>query len=198
MGYERNEGMRRLVLVGLLAVTVGLLAAPALATDSNHVDFWCEVGVKFEPVDNPFIVPEPPDGYVWTLLVLKSGATAGQNETFVNPVVGDGYQHTLGENSHAILCKELIPDETTTTTTTVPEEETTTTTTTVPEEETTTTTVADTTTTVPDTTTSIPTGVPTGEPLQGSGALDRAVGIGAVVAALALGGAFARRKWLTR
>ena len=198
--------MRKLVLVGLLAVTVGLLAAPALADEDdehrkNQVSDWCETGVKFDDADTPFIVPPPPDGYVWTLLVLKSGSTAGQNETFPNPIVGDGYSHTLGDNSHAILCKEPAPETTTTTSTTTTQPEVTTTTepevTTTTEPEVTTTTVAETTTTVPDTTTSIPTGVPTGEPLQGSDAA-RNVGIAAALSALLLTGAFARRVWLAR
>ena len=105
-----------IVTVMVLVLGLGLVAGAGGADpDANQVGFWCEEGIKVEPVDTPYVVPEPPEGYVWTLLVIKAGT---DNETFPNPVVGDGYSATNGhDNSHVILCKES--DETTTTTTEV-------------------------------------------------------------------------------
>jgi len=138
-------------------VMMVLLVVPALATsddNTNDVGHWCESGIKIEDPGTPFTVPEPPDGYVWTLLVIKAGSGAGENEQFPNPIPGNQYTHSSGkDNSHVILCKESIPDETTTTTSTTTSTSTTTTSTTQPE---TTTTVPETTTTVPETTTTVP------------------------------------------
>jgi LPXTG-motif cell wall-anchored protein len=121
-------------------------------SEENKVSYWCEGdnGTKFEPVDTPFIVPSPTSGTTWTLLVLKGGTT---NETVANPVVGQGYSHSLHDNSHIILCWETVVNTTTTTEPIV------TTTTSI---ETTTTTEPVTTTTDPATTTSssTPTTVP--------------------------------------
>ena len=139
------------IIVGLLVVGFVLLVGQAaIGTDSNQVDFWCEDGMKFEPVDTPFIVPEPPPGATWTLLVLKGGTT---NETVVNPVVGQAYSHSTKDNSHVILCyeEEVTPSTTTTSTTTS-------TTTTAP------TTTTSTTVPTPTTTTTIPTTTTTSEP----------------------------------
>jgi len=145
-------------LIGL-AIPAAATGGSPPATNTNEVPYWCQQnpGIKFEPVATPFVVPAPPAGYTWTLLVLKAGSTGkggvvNENETFANPVVGQSYVHSSGKDiSHAILCKMLTPTTTTPTTTpttTVPEETTTTTTsTTVPEQTTTTS------TTVPQTTT---------------------------------------------
>ncbi len=115
----------------------------------NTVAYWCgdanDAGIKYEPVDTPFIVPAPPDGYVWTLLIVKAGSTdigngPGNDAPIANPVVGDEYSHSSGKDiSHIILCMDPEPKETTTTVTE------------------TTTTVAETTTTVAETTTTAPT-----------------------------------------
>jgi hypothetical protein len=78
--------------------------------NSNQVEYWCpNGGVKYEPVDTPFTVPPPPEGFTWTLLVLKAGneetSVETENETFPNPVVGQEYSRTDGKNiSHVILC----------------------------------------------------------------------------------------------
>ncbi len=159
-------------ILAALAVAFALvgLASPAFATDgappadnTNEVTYWCapNIGYKYDPVSTPFVVPAPPAGYEWYLLVLKAGSTGhggviNENETFANPVVGQSYTHSSGKDlSHAILCKRAVEvtttvattvPETTTIATTVPETTTTTTATTLP----TTTTVA---TTVPQTTT---------------------------------------------
>lgn len=137
----------------LLLVFAAVFTGQATAGEDtkNQVADWCDNGVKHEPVDTPFIVPEPPSGTVWTLLVLKAGTT---NETVPYPVAGDSYAHSEHDNSHIILCWEESSD-TTTTSTTVDTTTTTTSsipTTTVPK--TTTTTEPTTTTTAPVTTTS--------------------------------------------
>lgn len=150
-----RRAMRRIV-VTFLALAIGvyvLLAFPfpgeAAPVDpaTNNVSYWCQDdggygGVKYEPVDDPFIVPVPPEGTAWELLVLKAGTT---NETVVNPIPGQSYSHSEHDNSHVILCWEPVI---VTTTTTLPP----TTTTTLPP--TTTTTVAPT-TTEPATTTTV-------------------------------------------
>lgn len=162
--------MRRLI-VGAIAVMVLASAGTALAetytapgqpnvltvdSDANKVSFWCEpddAGIKYEPVATPYIVPEPPEGKVWTLLVIKSALV---NDQFPNPVVGQAYNAVSEKDiSHVILCWEdtVVTTTTTTssTTTTTPSTTTTTTTsTTVP----TTTTEPTTTTTDPTSTTS--------------------------------------------
>ena len=99
----------------LVVLGLGLVAgAGGAEPDANKVAYWCEQGIKIEPVDTPFVVPEPPEGYTWTLLVIKGGTT---NQTFENPVVGDSYSHSAHDNSHVILCKEADPETSTTVTT---------------------------------------------------------------------------------
>jgi LPXTG-motif cell wall-anchored protein len=110
--------------IGLTLVTGGHVAA----STSNDVSYWCaQGGVKYEPVSTPFVVPDPPDGYVWTLLVVKAGSDdvghgPGNDAPIVNPVVGQSYSHSTGKsNSHVILCMEpktttTVPGATTTTT----------------------------------------------------------------------------------
>lgn len=154
------------VLVALFGLTT-LVLLPATATDSNQVSFWCEAGFKYEPVETPYVVPEPPADSVWTLLVLKAGSGEGSNHPVENPVVGQAYTHPTGRDiSHVILCYEGESGTTTTegtvttlATTTTSEATTTTTTeppttTTVPETSTTTTSSTTTSTTQPTTTTS--------------------------------------------
>ena len=186
------------IAIGLwVAAILVALSIPVLATDSNHVDFWCETGVKYEPVDTPFVVPPPPAGQTWTLLVLKAGSGPDQNQEIPNPTVGTGYFWQTGEKdiSHAILCYEPLTTTTTTivtTTTTQPEETTTTspeTSTTTEPETTTTTTVAETTTTDPGSTTTTvvettTTTTPPELPLTGASTLPIA---GAALALLASG-----------
>ena len=176
---------RRLALI-VLAVALALpgialaqegppTTTPSQNQRQNNVNDWCEDGVKIEPVSTPFVVPEPPSGATWTLLVLKAGTT---NETVVNPVVGQAYFPSNDKDiSHVILCYEEDPPTTTTTTTTttIPD---TSTTTTIPEE-TTTTTVPDTSTT----STTWPTIIDTGEPLAQS--YDEAI-VMSLVAALSV------------
>ena len=120
--------MRKTITVALIALSIGLPAVAYGQTnpDANKVAYWCEpdgnfepfadTGVKYEPVDTPFIVPAPPEGKIWTLLVLKAGTT---NETVAYPVVGQGYQQgTDKDNSHVILCWEVNEVTTTTSTST--------------------------------------------------------------------------------
>ena len=145
MYVRRNLGLISFALLVMIA-TVALAIRPAVATndisEANKVGYWCEDGIKYEPVETPFIVPAPPAGTTWTLLVLKGGTT---NETVDYPVVGQGYSHSAHDNSHVILCWEEPSDTTTTSTSAV---------TTTVANSTTTTEVSDTTTTVPVTTTS--------------------------------------------
>ena len=129
-----------LVVAGIFAMIA--LAMPVDATDSNQVDFWCDDGMKFEPVDTPFVVPDLPQGATWILLVLKAGT---ENQSIATPKVGMSYTHSNGkEISHAILCYEESENGTTSTSSS-------TTTSTVPV---TTSTEASTTTTAPTSTTS--------------------------------------------
>ena len=132
----RRNGARAVVV--MTALVMGLLfvmpfTGTARATDSNQVDFWCDKGIKIEPIGTPsYTVPPPPDGFTWTLLVVKS---ATDNETFPNPIPGQSYTPGNGHDvSHVILCMESIPTTTTTTTTTIttPTSTTSTTTTTSP------------------------------------------------------------------
>lgn len=156
----RQGGIRAVVMV-VAALVLGLSVVvvfngPARATDSNQVDFWCEEGVKIEPIGAPsYTVPQPPDGFTWTLLVIKS---ATDNEVFPNPVPGHSYTPSNGHDvSHVILCMEPV-QVTTTTTTTAPTTTSTdpTTTTTAPATTTTTTAPTTTTTTTPRTVTTLP------------------------------------------
>ena len=126
-------------LVALIMWTKDAGANPPEPTP-NQVEYWCpNGGIKFEPVSTPFVVPSAPEGRTWTLLVLKAGSGEGENETFVNPVVGQPYFRSDGKDiSHAILCQSTL---TTTTTTTVA--------TTLPTTTTTATTLPTTTTTTP-------------------------------------------------
>jgi len=150
---DRTFRIISLALAGLVALLlIAAVASAAGATvdpETNRVAYWCgseDDGIKYEPVDTPFIVPEPPEGKTWTKLVLKGGTT---NEVIPHPVVGQGYSHSVSANSHVILCWEN-EEVTTTTSSTTTTTSTTSTTTTVP----TTTTAPSTTTTVPVTTTS--------------------------------------------
>lgn len=156
----RQGGIRAVVMV-VAALVLGLSVVvvfngPARATDSNQVDFWCEEGVKIEPIGTPsYTVPQPPDGFTWTLLVIKS---ATDNEVFPNPVPGQSYTPSKPHDvSHVILCMEPV-QVTTTTTTTAPTTTSTdpTTTTTAPATTTTTTAPTTTTTTTPTTVTTLP------------------------------------------
>lgn len=156
----RQGGIRAVVMV-VAALVLGLSVVvvfngPARATDSNQVDFWCEEGVKIEPIGTPsYTVPQPPDGFTWTLLVIKS---ATDNEVFPNPVPGQSYTPSKPHDvSHVILCMEPV-QVTTTTTTTAPTTTSTdpTTTTTAPATTTTTTAPTTTTTTTPRTVTTLP------------------------------------------
>ena len=111
-----------LVLADSLSITGGQ-AATATGTpppNTNEVAYWCADGHGFKYdglTTTGFVVPAPPTGWHWTLLVLKAGSdqsTDGENEPTVNPVVGQTYYHPSGKTlSHAILCK--APDGTTTT-----------------------------------------------------------------------------------
>ena len=116
----RRNGARAVVV--MTALVMGLLlvmpfTGTARATDSNQVGFWCDEGIKIEPIGTPsFTVPSPPDGFTWTLLVVKS---ATDNELFPNPIPGQSYTPSNGHDvSYVILCMEPTSTTTTTTTTT--------------------------------------------------------------------------------
>ena len=145
-------------LIGAAVIAAGLVVGvPAVAAanppppNPNQVEFWCPTGgVKYENASTPFVVPDPPAGMYWTLLVLKAGndetSTVEENETFPNPVPGQSYVRSDGKDiSHAILCQAVVTTTTTASTTTTSSTTTTTTTTTIP----------------PTTTTTIPGGQPT-------------------------------------
>lgn len=121
--------IRRMIVAGALAlIAIGgtslVASANDIDPDTNQVAYWCEGGhgIKYEPVSTPFVVPAPPDGFTWTLLVLKAGSDESANpvnETFANPVVGQSYSRTDGKSiSHAILCKTYTPTTTQGSTTT--------------------------------------------------------------------------------
>jgi hypothetical protein len=106
---RRLIGGLALVACGIvgLAVTAGATGNPP--PNTNEVAYWCPSGgVKYETTGTSFTVPAPPDGKIWTLLVLKAGSdqsVPNENETFPNPVVGQSYSHSSGKTlSHAILC----------------------------------------------------------------------------------------------
>ena len=107
---------RIIVMAVALVAGLVLLAGNAYGqSDENAVDFWCDNGEKIEPVDTPFIVPDPPEGTTWTRLVLKSGT---QNIQITDPIPGQAYSHPSGkEISHVILCYEVGTSSTTTSTT---------------------------------------------------------------------------------
>jgi len=83
--------------------------------NTNSVEYWCpNGGIKYEPVATPFVVPSPPSGKVWTLLVLKAGneetSVEVENETFPNPVVGQSYARSDGKGiSHAMTSAAMAP-----------------------------------------------------------------------------------------
>lgn len=106
--------------LALLALTAcGAQIDAYQSPDTNQVSYWCALGFKYEPVSTPFVVPAPPAGYTWTLLVLKAGSGPGENETFANPVVGQAYSRSDGKSiSHAILCKSINTTTTSTSTST--------------------------------------------------------------------------------
>ena len=143
----RWSGARAVVVAAFVSglFVVAVFNGSAQATDSNQVDFWCDEGIKVEPIGTPsFTVPPPPDGFTWTLLVVKS---ATDNEVFPNPIPGQSYTPSNGHDlSYVILCME--PPSTSTTSTTTSSS-----TTTDPSTTTTTTDPSTTTTTDPSTTT---------------------------------------------
>ena len=92
---RRHLSGRAVSIMILTALALGLvpLAAGATGGRSNEVGYSCEAGVKFDHVDAPtFTVPEPPEGYRWTLLVLKAGSSGcsvdEENFQIPDPVVG--------------------------------------------------------------------------------------------------------------
>jgi hypothetical protein len=127
MMLRRTIGVGAIV-VGSLFLGTGIASGTGGGPpppNPNQVEFWCPTGgIKYEPVSTPFVVPAPPSGFVWTLLVLKAGneqtSVEVENETFSNPVVGESYVRSDGKNiSHAILCKAVTTTVPTTTPTTV-------------------------------------------------------------------------------
>ncbi|HEY7626227.1 MAG TPA: hypothetical protein VH761_04130 [Ilumatobacteraceae bacterium] len=164
----RSDGIRRRVTVLLGAATIvsTVLASPASAAGPGDVSYWCaQGGVKITVAATSFVVPSPPSGSTWTLLVLDSQGRL-LPDVFINPVVGASYSDPGGsEITQAILCQVAAAPPTTieaTTTTVDPATTEASTTTTVAEQTTTTagtppTTGTQTTTAAPPTAASRPT-----------------------------------------
>lgn len=119
-------GLRVLTVVALAVGMLPLAAAGTGGDDPNDASYWCEHGIKYGNVDAlTFTVPNPPEGWVWTRLILKAGSAGSsvkeENFQIANPVPGQAYSWQ-GEDmngnpvekeiSHAILCKEPIQCET--------------------------------------------------------------------------------------
>jgi hypothetical protein len=186
------------VLVASMAV---LFASPADAdhldtwpssNEANNASFWEDWGAQNEGEDDwicaktdnrndngtPYELGNPPQGYMWRLLVVKAGND--HNDLYWNPTPGGEYAATgqgAGGWSHVIECRRPVPDTTTSTTeattstsaptttsTSAPTTTSTTEATTTTTEATTTTTEATTTTTVEDTTSTTEESPPTTEP----------------------------------
>ena len=130
-------------------------------TRSSRVPFFdLRGGIKIEDPDTPFVVPTPPEGTTWTLLVLKAGLV---NDEISTPAPSSVHHHSSGkEISHVILCygngDGSTTSSTTSTTVTVPS-----TTTTAPATTTSSSVPNSTTTTIPSTPSTVPPSTPTPE-----------------------------------
>jgi hypothetical protein len=100
------------------------------SAEANNASFWEDWGAQQEgetdwicvktdnPNDNgtPYQLGNPPDGYVWRLLVVKAGND--HNDLYWNPTPGAEYAATgqgAGGWSHVIECRRPVPDSTTST-----------------------------------------------------------------------------------
>ena len=107
--------------LALGAGVVGVVAAPATATDSNHAAYWqtlegesCEkpsFSTENSAV-NPYTLPEPDDGWEWSKVVIKAGSSsAGElvNGSYVYDsglAAGATFVHPVKDSiSHVIVCQ---------------------------------------------------------------------------------------------
>ena len=117
---RHGAGVIRPAIFGLAAAGgIMSMAATAHAGDgTNSVAYWCgsdSFGVKYEPVADPFIVPDvAPDGMTLTKAVVKAGSGPDENFVVDNPTVGQAlsYPGDSPANSHVILCWEPTPTTT--------------------------------------------------------------------------------------
>lgn len=106
--------MKKALLTVALAGLALSAAAPAYAAPTpgpNQEAYWEAMGygdcTKEELDDGvgSFVLPAPPMGTAYTLLVLKAGSGATANDVIENPVVGEEYTHGTGKDlSHVIWC----------------------------------------------------------------------------------------------
>lgn len=110
------------LFVLIVAALIFMAARPAQASSNDdQVAQVCSfAGFKWTWADgqlgsqHQYTVPKQHTGHIWTLLVIKAGAL---NTMIENPIPGHVYFPANDENiSYVILCKEMIPEETTTTT----------------------------------------------------------------------------------
>lgn len=130
MNRHRRRAGALITVAGLVLAAMGLVAPAATAQPSNanlnHPSYYEGLGygtcIKTEDPGDPYVLPPPPAGTYWTLLVLKAGSAASNDDwnTLVeNPTPGP-YVHPSGKDlSHIIRCyKPGSPPSSTTTTTT--------------------------------------------------------------------------------
>ena len=115
------------LLVAIAPLTVMGSHVPPDSTEpqspeSNDASYWEQEGwtcTKInESAETAFVMPSPPDGQTWVLLVVKQGTT---NYIYSNPIAGHSYPST-GKNSpgysHLIVCSTQTTTTTEDTTTT--------------------------------------------------------------------------------
>ena len=97
--------------LGAVATGAALLPGTGAhaAANTNSVAYWCgssDNGVKYEPVSDPFMVPDAPGGFEWSIAVVKAGSGPDENFVVQNPSAGDAlsYPGDNPANSHVILC----------------------------------------------------------------------------------------------
>lgn len=125
--HRARAGVLTTVAAMILAA-VGLLAPPAGAQPNanlNHPSYYEGLGygtcAKTENPGDPYVLSAPPSGAHWTLLVLKAGSAASNDDwnTLVEYPTPGPYVHPSGKKlSHIIRCHEPGPPPSSTTTTT--------------------------------------------------------------------------------
>jgi hypothetical protein len=118
-----------LAALGTLALAAGMalaVAPAASATDSNNSDYWeslsgetCEdVGYSTEDSEeNPYVLPEAPDGREWSRVIIKAGRTGHDGVTNENAqyttglTAGAEFVHPQKDSiSHVIVCSIPLKD----------------------------------------------------------------------------------------
>lgn len=91
----------------------------------NDPKYWSDLGygtcTKNDNPSTPYVLANPPSGYVWTLLVLKAGSESSNSDWLTqipNPQPGTYYHPSGKQLSHVISCKKPQSATTTTATTT--------------------------------------------------------------------------------